>query len=326
MGGSSYDRDVYGVDSSSGWGSSGSSGYYGGSSTSSSYARARMSATALDASMLPNDKTLKSKTKSPIILVLDVTGSNINFARIVYDKLPMFYGQIEQQGYLEDFELSICAVGDAYTDDYPMQIGDFAKGIELDAQIEKLVLESGGGGQGMESYELMAYYVFEKTEFEPGAEPIIFFIGDEAPYPRVNKKQARKFGMECDEEMNPFPNLCKKFHDNIFILLNPYGGSYWKDNITNEWINRLPPEHVVKINDEKSIVDLMLGVISMVSKSRTLKNYTVDMLNRGQDALRIAGVTNSLQKLSDSLELVKVNGTITKTDSTKKATQKGKRL
>ena len=36
-------------------------------------------------------------------IVLDVTGSNINFARLVYDKLPMFYGEIEQKGYLNDF-------------------------------------------------------------------------------------------------------------------------------------------------------------------------------------------------------------------------------
>lgn len=326
MGSRTYDRDVYGVDSSSAWNSGDSSGYYGGSATSSSYAKSRMSATYLEDSMLPNRKILKSNTKNPIIIVLDVTGSNIEFARIVYDKLPMFHGQIEQQGYLEDFDISICAVGDAYTDRYPMQIGDFAKGIELDSQIEKLVLECGGGGQGMESYELMAYYMLQKTEFEKDAKPIIFFIGDEMPYPKLNKKQLLKFGMDCEEVVDPFVALRRKFDDNVFMLLNPYGGRDRRDDITNAWVKRLAAEHCILINDEKAVVDLMLGVISMTSKTRTLKNYTVDMLNRGQDAKRIAGVTSSLQKLSDSMELVKVNGTITTTDSVKKSTQKGKRL
>ena len=107
MGGGSYDRDVYSGSSSSGWG--GSSSSFG----ASSYSASRFTSSYLDSSMRPNGKILESKAKSPIIVVLDVTGSNIDFARVVYDKLPMFYGQIEQKGYLEDFEISFCAVGDA---------------------------------------------------------------------------------------------------------------------------------------------------------------------------------------------------------------------
>ena len=93
MGGSTYDRDVYSGSSSSGWGNS-------------SYSASRLSSSTLDSTLLPNGKIIESKTKTPIIVVLDVTGSNINFARVVYDKMPMFYGQIEQQGYLKDFDIS----------------------------------------------------------------------------------------------------------------------------------------------------------------------------------------------------------------------------
>ena len=103
MGGSSYDRDVYSDSSSSSWGSSSSFG-------ASSYSASRFTSSSLDSLLKPNGKILESKTKSPIIVVLDVTGSNIDFARVVYDKLPMFYGQIEQKGYLKDFDISFCAV------------------------------------------------------------------------------------------------------------------------------------------------------------------------------------------------------------------------
>ena len=329
MGGQTYERDVYDSDSSSAWGASGSSSYYGSYSSSSSYASSKLSASKLDASMLPNGKILKSQTKNPIIVVLDVTGSNIDFARIIYDKLPMFYGQIEQQGYLDDFDISICAVGDAYTDKYPMQVGDFAQGIALDAQIEKLVLEGNGGGQVCESYELMAYYLLEKTEFEKGAEPLLFFIGDEKPYSHVKREQAEQFGMTCNEEIDPFPLLRKRFHDNVFMLLNPYSTysySYLNEEIAEAWKSRLANEHVIPIQEKKAIVDLMLGIIATVSGSRTLKSYTVDMLNRGQSTKRITGVEKSLEKFSASLEMVKVNGTIMKTTPTKKTTQKGKRL
>ena len=320
MGGSSYDRDVYSSSSSSNWGSSNRFG-------ASSYSASKFTSSSLDSSMRPNRKILASNTKSPIIVVLDVTGSNIDFARVVYDKLPMFYGQIEQKGYLKDFDIAFCAVGDAYTDDYPLQIGEFAKGIELDSWIEKIVLESGGGGQGMESYELAAYYLYKNTNFAVGSEPIIFFIGDEKPYPRVNKSQAREFEIECFEgDVEPFKLLREKVNDNVFMLLNKFASRSFNDETIACWEKLLAPEHVIKIGEEKAIVDLMLGIISMVSSSRTLDTYKIDMLDRGQTKERIEGVSKSLESLSTALVPVKVTGTIAKTTSNKKSTQKGKRL
>lgn len=320
MGGFSYDRDVYEESSSSSWDST-----YSSFGTSSESVK-KFTSTSLDSSMQPKGKILKSNSKSPIIVVLDVTGSNINFARVVYDKLPMFYGQIEQKGYLEDFEISFCAVGDAYYDQYPLQIGNFAKGIELDSWLEKVVLEGGGGSFGEESYELAAYYLLKNTEFKKGAEPIIFFVGDEKPYPKISCSQVEDFGIEFFQNVEPFRELRKKVHDNVFLLLNKACGKYFKDDIISCWEKLLAPEHVIKISEEKAIIDLMLGIISMVSSSRTLEEYEIDMLDRGQTKIRIEGVSKSLESLSTTLAPVKVSGTIAKTASDKKSSQKGKRL
>lgn len=319
MGGFSYDRDVYSSSSSSSWESSSDFG-------ASSYSASKLSSSTLDDSMKPNGKILRSKAKTPIIIVLDVTGSNIDFARVVYDKMPMFYGQIEQKGYLEDFEISFCAVGDAYHDNYPLQIGNFAKGIELDSWLEKVVLEGGGGPFGKESYELAAYYLLKNTEFEKNSKPIIFFIGDEKPYPTVSRSQAENFGIKFFQSVEPFGELRKKVHDNVFLLLNKACGESFDDDITSCWEKLLAPEHVIKINEEKAIIDLMLGVISMVSSSRTLDTYKIDMLDRGQTQARIEGVSESLSALSNALVPVKVTGTITTTTSKDKSSQKGKRL
>lgn len=320
MGGFSYDRDVYSSSSSSSWGSSSGFG-------ASSYSATKLTSTYLESTMKPNGKILESKTKTPIIIMLDVTGSNIDFARVVYDKMPMFYGQIEQKGYLKDFDISFCAVGDAYTDDYPLQIGDFAKGIELDSWLEKIVLEGCGGGQRRESYELAAYYLYKNTKFVKGAEPIIFFIGDEMPYSTVNKSQAENFGIECSEDgIEPFKLLREKVNDNIFMLLNKYCSRNFESDITSCWQKLLAPEHVIKIGEEKAIVDLMLGIISMVSSTRSLDTYKIDMLGRGQTQARIEGVSQSLKNLSTALVPVKVSGDITTTSSGKKSTQKAKRL
>lgn len=314
MGGSSYDRDVYRSSSSSNWGAS-------------TAASKKMSSTVIDKALKPV-KTIKSTTKFPVIIVLDVTGSNIDFAKIIYDKLPMLYGQIEQKGYLPDFDLSICAVGDAYTDSYPMQIGDFAKGIALDPIIEKIVLESGGGGQDMESYELMAWYMLNKAKFEPDAQPLLFFIGDESFYPSIDADLLKGLGFDAPKEKLPsskvFSDLFAKFNDNVFMMLNKYGGRDFRDRITHSWEEIFPPEHVIKIKEEKSIVDMILGIIAMLSNSRSLDSYTVDMLDRGQTTARIDNVKTSLKGLEKAMvPVASVTGlTVTKSKKTKKATKR----
>lgn len=322
MGGGSYDRDVYSESSSSGWGSS-----YNGFGISQVSAMKMGRRNNMDQSLNPVNKVIVSHSRHPIIVVLDVTGSNIDFARVVYDKMPMFYGQIDQQGYLNDFDICFCAVGDAYTDYYPVQIGSFAKGIELDSWLEKIVLEGSGGGQEKESYELVAYYLYKNAKFNPESEPIIFFIGDEAPYSTVNVQQARDYGMECEEEgIEPFQLLREKVQDNVFMLLNRYCGEKFLEKITKSWVERLAPEHVIKIKEEKSIVDLMLGIISMLSKSRSLEEYQVDMEKRGQTKERVTHVTKSLSGLSSVLTPIEVIGSIENIHGEKKEAKKGTRI
>lgn len=291
MGSYSYDRDVYSGSSYSSWGTS-------------TVSDEKLSSTKLDKSMNPKGRKIKSTTKNPIIIALDVTGSNIDFAKLVYDKFPMFYGELEKKGYLEDFDISMCAIGDAYCDDYPIQVGDFAKGLEIDSIIEKMVLEGGGGGQVTESYELMAHYLLHNTEFESNAKPLLFFIADEMPYDKVNKLQASEIGVPIEKEYNPFPELNKKFGDNVYCMLNKYNGIF-RNEITDAWKKRMPTQHVIRIPEEKAIVDLILGVIAVQKKE--LDVYALDMKTRGQTKARITGVTSALQELSDSTALQRID-------------------
>lgn len=314
MGNSSYDRDVFSSTSSSGWGASTKSA-------------ARMARTSLDSSMNPAKKGLKSDAKNPIMIMLDVTGSNINLARLFYDKAPMFYGQIEQQGYLKDFELVICAVGDAFSDEYPLQIGTFAKGKAIDSWLEKLVLEGGGGGQMCESYELAACYLLNKTEFRPDAQPIVLFVGDEAAYDCVRAHQASEIGVDYSGSTTElFIDLRKKFNENVFMFLNGYSGGSFDADITDSWVRLLAPEHVIKIHEGKSVVDLMLGIIAMASKTRNLSSYITDMTNRGQKKTRIESVKKSLKNLEKALVPITITGSLTTQRAPRKSVSKSKRL
>ena len=58
----------------------------------------------------------------------------------------MFYGQIKIQNYLREPSISFCAIGDATTDDAPLQVTRYGEGKEIDELIAKIWLEGGGGG------------------------------------------------------------------------------------------------------------------------------------------------------------------------------------
>lgn len=63
-------------------------------------------------------------------------------------------------------------------------------------------------------------------------------------------------------------------------------------------------EHVIRIPEEKAIIDLILGVIAIQKKD--LDIYALDMKGRGQTEKRISGVTDSLKELSNSKALSRV--------------------
>lgn len=303
MGGSSYDRDV---------GYSSSSGSFSSGGTSSSLAKSAFGASGADPSTSPLNRTIRSDRESPIIVALDVTGSNIEFARIVYDKAPMLHGQIEQQGYLNDFDICFAAVGDAHSDSAPLQVCDFQFGIALDEQLKNLFLEGNGGGQRKETYELAAHF-FNQYCYMPNAKlPFLFMIGDEAPYPYLKPSTARKvLGRSTEETLDTkiiFAEAYKKFRGNVFFLNNPYCGdrsdTYNTGEIRQEWVSYVGPanaEKIIPIHEEKSVVDVILGIIAMVSRARDMEAYIEDMHRRGQTQKRIGDVQKSLKGLETAL-------------------------
>jgi len=94
MGGDYYDREVY-VTAPSADSSSRSSASQGGFSKQAE--KAMRDDADLHKSCNParfSEDMLEVENRNPIICALDVTPSMDNWPKIVYDKLPMFYGQI----------------------------------------------------------------------------------------------------------------------------------------------------------------------------------------------------------------------------------------
>ena len=156
----------------------------------------------------------------PIVVALDVTRSRGEDSRLMYEKLPMFIGQLELQGWVPGAAISFAAIGDATCGDQaPLQVGQFEADNRLDEVLKSFWLEEGGGGTGQESYELAAYFYAAQTDLactQRGDKGFFFFIGDEGFYPRVSKAQVLDvLGQDIPEDIDSaraFAMLQEKFH------------------------------------------------------------------------------------------------------------------
>lgn len=161
--------------------------------------------------------------ETPIVVALDVTRSRGDDTKIVYEKLPMLMGQIRMRGYVSSPAISFAAVGDANSDQAPLQVGQFEADNRLDEVLANFWIEEGGGGTGQESYELAAYYYARHTRIaanEKGRKGYFFFVGDEGFYPTVERKHVKNvcgFDIPADvESARVFRELSEKFH--VFLI------------------------------------------------------------------------------------------------------------
>eukprot|EP00757_Euglenozoa_sp_SAG-D1_P022552 gene22552-1341_t len=112
MGGGWYDRDVYEANSPTATGVA-----HDTAAQWSAIAEQKLVQKGLHEGTNPRGRRVRCVNTTPIVCALDVTGSMGNWTKIIFDKLPMFYGQILMHQYTEDPAMCFCGVGDAYTDE-----------------------------------------------------------------------------------------------------------------------------------------------------------------------------------------------------------------
>lgn len=166
------------------------------------------------------DAGLATEAKTPIVLAMDVTASRGNDSKIIYDKLPMFFGQMMMCDYCPEPTLSFAAIGDApYEDKAPLQVCSWDSGTSLDDWIKKLWLEEGGGGSGEESYELAAYYYAKYCNMSPGRKGLFFFTGDEHFYDVLQKEVVKThIGDDLEADL-PASAIFAKLQDKFDVFM-----------------------------------------------------------------------------------------------------------
>jgi hypothetical protein len=132
-----------------------------------------------------------------VAVIFDVTGSMGAVPRVLQTKLGRLMRLLVDERYLAHPQVLFGAVGDAYCDQVPLQIGQFESGLEMDEDLGKIYLEGGGGGQVHETYELALYFMARHTAIDcherRGRKGYLFTIGDEKPYAQVRRQHVAQW-------------------------------------------------------------------------------------------------------------------------------------
>ena len=193
-------------------------------------------------------------TSLAIAVLLDVTGSMRDVPRVLQAKLPQLLGLLMRKGYAQHPQIMFGAIGDATVDRAPLQVGQFESDNRMDGDLERILLEGGGGGQKRESYELALYFMARHTAADcfdkRGKRGYLFIIGDEMSYDRVKPREASAVIGDSLAEPVPLPVIAAEVTrrwDTYYIL--PEGSSYVGDTEVLESWRALLGQNVVELAD-----------------------------------------------------------------------------
>lgn len=206
----------------------------------------------------------------PIILALDVTGSMGHIPHyLVKEGLPNLMAGIIQRG-VADPQILFLPVGDHECDRYPLQVSQFESGdAELDMWLTRTYIESGGGGNLGESYNLAYYFgamhtvtdAWEKRK-EKG---FLFTIGDEPCLNSLPASAIREIMGTTPQTGYSTKELLEKAQEKYHVYhLHVMEGSagyrslkYWQE---------LLGQHCIRVDNHQEISKIVAEIVVSVAK------------------------------------------------------------
>eukprot|EP00656_Telonema_subtile_P008211 TRINITY_DN13844_c0_g1_i1.p1 TRINITY_DN13844_c0_g1~~TRINITY_DN13844_c0_g1_i1.p1 ORF type:complete len:157 (+),score=39.84 TRINITY_DN13844_c0_g1_i1:91-561(+) len=76
----------------------------------------------------------------------------------------------------------------------------------------------------------------------------------------------------------------------------------FEEQISAQWETIISRERILRLDDPKAVVDVMLGAICICKGTRNLESYGQDMVGRGQDAHRMEIVGGALSDFASAVQ------------------------
>ena len=223
----------------------------------------------------------------PVAVFLDETGSMggipIKFAigsSNIPGKLGKLMDTLITHG-VADPQILFGGIGDQYSDNYPLQVGQFESGNnELDQWLTKLYLEGRGGGTSQESYILGYYFAAHHTSLDSfekrGQKGFLFTIGDEMSHDTVPADKMEKLMGEPVGaiDMKTVLAEAKRMYHVFHIHVNTTG---YKDDkeVLGYWENTIGKQNLIILDDENAVAETIASIVA-VTLGADLASVTKD--------------------------------------------------
>lgn len=242
-----------------------------------------------------------------IAVLFDVTGSMGHVPRVLQEKLPQLLGLLLRKGYVSNPQVMFGAIGDATCDRAPLQVGQFESDNRMDGDLERILLEGGGGGQKTESYELALYFMARHTATDcfdkRGKRGYLFIIGDEMAYGRVKPAEVAAVIGDRLAEPVALPAIVAEVTrrwDAYYIL--PDGASYQGDAEVLGFWRRLLGQNVIELADLDAVAETIALTIGLGEDTVDLGEGLADLADVGSDAAPV--VSAALEQIGGRGALV----------------------
>jgi hypothetical protein len=245
----------------------------------------------------------------PVAIMFDVTGSMANTPRVFVEKLGKLMAALVKRGFIEHPHILFGAIGDAKSDEVPLQVGQFEAGNEMDAALTNIFLEGNGGGQHTESYELGMYFLARHTDLDSvnkrGKKGYAFFLGDELPYKQVSPAEVKKVIGDDIGEPIPTPSILAELRERfeVFWLL-PGGTSHFNDPKVVEPLKEMFGQNLIKMADAGTVVETITTTIGLC-EGYELDEVGTALKDVGLSAAAVAAASTALATYAGTKSVVK---------------------
>jgi hypothetical protein len=233
-----------------------------------------------------------------IVLALDVTGSMGTIPDLLARReLPGFVKLLMDHG-IPDPQVLFLAVGDAFGDAAPLQVGQFESAAELmDQWLTWSWLEGGGGAGDRESYELALYFAARHVDMDCWRKRrkrgYLILTGDEKPYPRLSQHVVRSvIGDEIEEDLpvSVVVEEAQRAFEPFFLIPDVDR----RANCERAWRDLLG-DHVIAMESPEDTVAVAAGIVAISEGAIADIDALAEKLrSRGHAHERIGAVVRAL--------------------------------
>lgn len=245
-------------------------------------------------------------------IMFDVTGSMGDIPKMfAMRKLPGLMKLLLLRGYIPHPQILFGAIGDAYSDQAPLQVGQFESGLEMDDCLTKIFIEGNGGGQARESYELGMYWAARHTACDcwekRGKKPYFFTIGDEMAYNKIDKELVEAVIGDKLQENITLEQMVQEMNSKFeYFHIATHSRSYADGH--HSWWKGLLGERALFLDHPEGVCEL-IGMTIGACEGRDLDDTSADMVDAGMDKHAVDAAKRALVPYAGSKALLK-KGTV----------------